>query len=112
MFGISLRLSAASVNALAGSPDKRAELKAYLSDNDMCLYTVNAFPYGPFKNIIVKEQVYEPDWSTEERLQYKIKARGGGSPTPPRSIGKRGPRNQGGQGNDVRARRNYDQPNS
>jgi hypothetical protein len=33
---------------------------------------VNAFPYGPFKNQIVKEQVYEPDWRSEERTRYTI----------------------------------------
>ena len=38
----------------------------------MYLYTVNAFPYGPFKNQIVKEQVYEPDWRSEERTQYTM----------------------------------------
>jgi hypothetical protein len=38
----------------------------------MYLYTVNAFPYGPFKNQIVKEQVYEPDWRSEERTRYTI----------------------------------------
>jgi hypothetical protein len=36
----------------------------------MYLYTVNAFPYGPFKGTIVKEQVYEPDWRSEERTTY------------------------------------------
>ncbi|HVQ65430.1 MAG TPA: metabolite traffic protein EboE, partial [Terriglobia bacterium] len=38
----------------------------------MFLYTVNAFPYGPFKGTIVKENVYEPDWSTDERTQYTM----------------------------------------
>ena len=38
----------------------------------MYLYTVNAFPYGPFKGQVVKEQVYEPDWRSEERTQYTI----------------------------------------
>jgi hypothetical protein len=38
----------------------------------MYLYTVNAFPYGPFKNQVVKEQVYEPDWRSEERTRYTI----------------------------------------
>ena len=41
---------------------EREKLKKFLADNDMYLYTVNAFPYGPFKGTIVKEQVYEPDW--------------------------------------------------
>ena len=36
----------------------------------MYVYTVNAFPYGPFKGRIVMEDVYEPDWSTEERVGY------------------------------------------
>jgi hypothetical protein len=38
----------------------------------MYLYTVNAFPYGPFKGRTVKEQVYEPDWRTDERTQYTM----------------------------------------
>jgi hypothetical protein len=72
-FGVSLRLSAASAETLADSPARRAELKKFLADNDLYLYTVNAFPYGPFKNTVVKEQVYEPDWRTEQRVQYTMK---------------------------------------
>jgi hypothetical protein len=71
-FGVSLRLSAASAERLINSPRERGELRAFLDANDMYLYTVNAFPYGPFKNTIVKEQVYEPDWRSEERAQYTI----------------------------------------
>ncbi len=71
-FGVSLRLSARSAEALASSPAERGKLKKFLADNDMYLYTVNAFPYGPFKNQIVKEQVYEPDWRSEERTRYTI----------------------------------------
>ncbi len=71
-FGVSLRLSAASAEFLVNSPAVRKELRAFLDDNDMYLYTANAFPYGPFKNTIVKAQVYEPDWRTEERTQYTI----------------------------------------
>jgi sugar phosphate isomerase/epimerase len=71
-FGVSLRLSAASAATLAKSKAGRERLKKFLTDNDMYLYTVNAFPYGPFKGTIVKEQVYEPDWRSEERTQYTI----------------------------------------
>lgn len=71
-FGVSLRLSASSANTLVNSKPERDKLKKFLADNDMYLYTVNAFPYGPFKNQIVKEQVYEPDWRSEERTQYTI----------------------------------------
>ena len=71
-FGVSLRLSAASARTLAGSAEERDRLRGFLADNDLYLYTVNAFPYGPFKGRIVKEQVYEPDWRSEERTEYTI----------------------------------------
>ena len=71
-FGISLRLAAASAERLVHDKKEREKLKKFLADNDMYLYTVNAFPYGPFKGRIVKEQVYEPDWRTDERTQYTI----------------------------------------
>src|SRR5207237_4335208 len=71
-FGVSLRLSNASASQLAGDAAKREELKGFLADNDLYLYTVNAFPYGPFKGQRVKEQVYEPDWRSDERTQYTI----------------------------------------
>ncbi len=71
-FGVSLRLSAASAATLVASAKERERLKGFLADNDLYLYTVNAFPYGPFKGRIVKEQVYEPDWRSEERTRYTI----------------------------------------
>ncbi len=71
-FGVSLRLAAESAQALVSNRRERDKLKKFLADNDMYLYTVNAFPYGPFKGRIVKEQVYEPDWRSEERTQYTI----------------------------------------
>jgi hypothetical protein len=71
-FGVSLRLSNSSATTLVKSKPERDKLKKFLADNNMYLYTVNAFPYGPFKNQIVKEQVYEPDWRSEERTQYTI----------------------------------------
>jgi hypothetical protein len=71
-FGVSLRLSNASAARLVAEKDERDRLKAFLADNNMYLYTVNAFPYGPFKNTVVKEQVYEPDWRSEERSRYTM----------------------------------------
>ena len=71
-FGVSLRLSARSAQNLADNRAERDKLKKFLADNDMYLYTVNAFPYGPFKNQVVKEQVYEPDWRSEERTRYTM----------------------------------------
>jgi hypothetical protein len=71
-FGVSLRLSAASARTLASDAERRSELRSFLDDHDLYLYTVNAFPYGPFKGRVVKEDVYEPDWSTEDRARYTM----------------------------------------
>lgn len=69
-FGVCLRLSAHSAATLAADQAERAKVKQFLDDHDMYVYTVNAFPFGAFKGTVVKEQVYEPDWRTEERTLY------------------------------------------
>jgi sugar phosphate isomerase/epimerase len=69
-FGVCLRLSNATASTLVGDASERDKLRRFLADNDMYVYTANAFPYGPFKGVRVKEQVYEPDWRTEQRLHY------------------------------------------
>ncbi len=71
-FGVCIRLSASSAELLASNRAERDKLKRFLSEHDMYVYTVNAFPYGAFKDRVVKEQVYEPDWRTEERTAYTI----------------------------------------
>jgi hypothetical protein len=63
-FGVSLRISADSAKTLTDTPSQRKDLKAFLAANDMYVYTVNAFPYGPFKGGSVMERVYEPLGST------------------------------------------------
>jgi DNA-directed RNA polymerase subunit F len=68
--GVSLRISHASAETLTHSPEDREALKAFLDANDLYLYTVNAFPYGPFKNQVVKLDVYEPNWSSQARANY------------------------------------------
>jgi len=35
-------------------------------------HTLNAFPYGDFHSDRVKDQVYLPDWSTRDRLEYTL----------------------------------------
>lgn len=71
-FGVSLRLSNDSAETLAGDPDERARLREFLTAEDLYVYTVNAFPYGPFKGRRVMEQVYEPDWATGDRTRYTM----------------------------------------
>ena len=70
--GVSLRLANASVEELLANPQERLWLKNFLIDQDLYVYTVNAFPYGPFKGQRVKEQVYEPDWTTDARTTYTM----------------------------------------
>ena len=60
-FGVSLRISGSSAKTLAESADERANLKAYLDAEGLYVFTINAFPFGPFKGQRVMEQVYEPD---------------------------------------------------
>jgi len=69
-YAVSLRISASSAETLTSNPGERARLRRWLDDNDMYVYTVNAFPYGPFKGRVVMENVYEPDWATEDRVTY------------------------------------------
>ena len=71
-FGVSLRLSAKSAETLVNSKAERDKLRKFLDDQNMYLYTVNAFLYGHFKGNVVKEQVYEPDWRSEERTHYTM----------------------------------------
>ena len=71
-FGTCLRISAPSAAALSADPVKRADLKKFLADNDLYVYTANAFVYGVFKKQIIKEDVYEPDWQTDDRVEYTM----------------------------------------
>ena len=52
------------------SPEALAELKAFLDREGLYVFTLNAFPYGPFHGTRVKEEVYQPDWTTPERLRF------------------------------------------
>lgn len=69
-FAVSLRISAESAKTLTSSAEERASLKNFLQQEDLYVYTVNAFPYGPFKGGTVMERVYEPDWTTQDRVDY------------------------------------------
>jgi hypothetical protein len=69
-FGVSLRISADAASTLTEDAAERRWLADFLAQHDLYVYTVNAFPYGPFKGGEVMERVYEPDWTTEERVVY------------------------------------------
>lgn len=46
------------------------QLAQAMWQNDLSCHTLNAFPFGDFHSERVKEQVYLPDWSCEDRLNY------------------------------------------
>jgi len=69
LFAIGLRLSDAASRELA-QPEVLAGFRHWLERNRCYVFTINGFPYGQFHGSRVKEQVYRPDWSTQERLDY------------------------------------------
>lgn len=68
-FGIGLRLSAVAAHTL-GQPETLSEFRAFLTEHDLYVFTVNGFPYGRFHGAPVKAQVYQPDWTQAERGDY------------------------------------------
>ncbi len=68
-FGIGLRLSAlAARELLLGT--RLASFQSWLVKTDTYVFTINGFPYGNFHGTRVKERVFQPDWTTRERLDY------------------------------------------
>ena len=70
-FGLGLRLSHLAVEQLA-EPGALQAFQRLLRDERLYVFTVNGFPYGPFHGVPVKQDVYAPDWRTEERVAYTI----------------------------------------
>ena len=68
-FGVGLRLSAITTRDLL-APEAFAELQDILCSGGLYVFTINGFPYGTFHGTRVKEEVYQPDWRTPERLAY------------------------------------------
>lgn len=68
-YAIGLRLSARAAQELSDR-SKLVEFQRWLSQNRCYVFTINGFPYGAFHGERVKEQVYLPDWTSEERVGY------------------------------------------
>jgi hypothetical protein len=68
-YPIGLRLSAQAAQELLEG-ENLADFKYWLYKESLYVYTINGFPYGAFHNTRVKENVYKPDWTTDERLTY------------------------------------------
>ncbi|MBC6430978.1 xylose isomerase [Nostoc sp. HG1] len=70
-FGIGLRLADAAAKELLQN-NNLAQFQAWLTQEDLYVFTLNGFPYGGFHRQVVKDQVYAPDWSTQERVDYTL----------------------------------------
>jgi hypothetical protein len=63
--GIGLRLSAQAAFTLQQASVLQA-FQAQLKTLNAYVFTLNAFPYGTFHGVPVKQDVYSPDWTQPE----------------------------------------------
>ena len=68
-YAIGLRLSDQASRELA-DPKRLIEFQRWLEAHGCYIFTINGFPFGRFHGARVKDQVYAPDWTTAERLEY------------------------------------------
>ena len=70
-YAIGLRLGWDAARELAEPNSGRLDdFRRWLDEKNCYVFTINGFPYGRFHGSRVKEQVYRPDWTTDERLDY------------------------------------------
>ncbi|WYL99628.1 MAG: metabolite traffic protein EboE [Gloeotrichia echinulata CP02] len=72
LFGIGLRLADLAARELLES-DNLAQFKHWLIQENLYVFTLNGFPYGGFHRQVVKDEVYAPDWSKIERVDYTLR---------------------------------------
>jgi len=70
--GIGLRLANQASIDLSEANNFEA-FQNWLTENDCYVFTMNGFPYGGFHDVVVKDQVHAPDWTTDDRVQYTIR---------------------------------------
>jgi hypothetical protein len=72
VLGLGLWLTAPVASALAADADARRGLRAALDARGLEVVTLNGFPYRAFHDPVVKYAVYQPDWTSPERLRYTL----------------------------------------
>ncbi len=68
-YAIGLRLSDLASRQLA-EPHTLEAFRRWLEQHQCYVFTINGFPFGQFHGTKVKEQVYRPDWTHPDRLEY------------------------------------------
>lgn len=71
-FGIGLRLADVATRQLL-EVNALAQFQSWLTEEELYVFTLNGFPYGGFHRQVVKDQVYAPDWSKPQRLDYTLR---------------------------------------
>ncbi|MGC5309280.1 metabolite traffic protein EboE [Micromonospora zamorensis] len=72
LLGLGLWLAAPVAAELAADPTLRRRLRTELDARGLEVVTLNGFPYAAFQAPVVKQDVYHPDWTTEQRLAYTL----------------------------------------
>ena len=67
-----LWLAAPVIRELGQSADDTNRFVERVRQRGLSCYTLNAFPYGDFHSARVKENVYLPDWTQPDRLEYTL----------------------------------------
>jgi len=67
-FGVGLRLSEKAASQLLDL--NMEEFRMWLQSEGFYVFTLNGFPYGNFHGNRVKDDVYQPDWQSKERVLY------------------------------------------
>ncbi len=68
-YPIGLRLSALAAQELLVG-DHLTKFQDWLAEKNSYVFTINGFPYGSFHGTRVKENVFLPDWTSQERVVY------------------------------------------
>lgn len=72
LLGVGLWLAAPAAHELAQDASATDGLRQALAERGLETVTLNGFPYRGFQEPVVKQRVYHPDWSEQERLDYTI----------------------------------------
>lgn len=70
--GLGLWLARDAATELLADPAAIPALRRALDDRGLEVVTLNGFPYRGFHDPVVKYAVYQPDWTTSERLRYTL----------------------------------------
>jgi sugar phosphate isomerase/epimerase len=70
--GVGLWLAAPAATELVGDDAAVERLRGALERLGLEAVTFNGFPYKGFHDEVVKQRVYVPDWTTEERREFTV----------------------------------------